>query len=193
MLRYLLPALLILSSVSFAQEPIKFRGAYIGESLGDFLDCSQSKPALLKDGYKVHGKLCEGKKGSIYRMRGGMLSNREEGEIFMFENRALFRILISIPNDDWDKVRYDLTEKMGEPKSEIPTVYQNAFGAHWEYGKGFWEKNDTVAFAGVKVAHMGTQAINSPWTHQPQTEGIQITVTDSAHAKLPESSANSLD
>jgi len=193
MLRYLLPAVLVLSSIGFGQEPIKFRGAYIGEPLSDFLDCSHAKPSILREGYKARGKLCEGRKGSLYRMHGGLLTNREEGEVFMFENRSLFRILISIPNDDWEKIRYDLTEKLGEPKSEVPIVYQNALGARWEYNRGFWEKGETVAFAGIKVAHMGNQAINSPWSHQPQTEGIQITVTDAAHAKLPESTANSLD
>ena len=194
MLRYLVAAVVVLSSVASAQEPIKFRGAYIGEPLGDFLDCSRSKPIVLKDGYKVHGKLCEGKKGSIYRMHArGVLIIKDEGEVFMFENRSLFRILISVPNEDWEKIRYDLTEKLGEPKSEVPTVYQNAYGARWEYNQGFWEKGNTVAFAGVRVAHLGSQAINAPLSNQPQTEGIQITVTDAVHAKLPRTTANSLD
>lgn len=187
--------LVLLLSSAFPQSsaPVKFRGAYIGEALGDFVDCSQHKPIVTRDGYKMHGKLCDGGKGSVYRMHGHAMSSREDGEVFMFEGRNLFRIVISIANDDWEKVRYDLSDKLGEPKSEVPTVYQNAFGARWEYNRGFWSSGDTVAFAGVKVAHLGSEAINGPFSHQPQTEGIQITITDAAHAKLPESSANSLD
>jgi len=85
-------------------EPIKFRGAYIGEPLSDYMDCSDSKGKLLRDGYKVHGKLCEGQKGSISNVKskgGFMKESKLEGEAFLFEGSKLVRIVIQVPNDDW--------------------------------------------------------------------------------------------
>jgi hypothetical protein len=41
--------LVSLVSVASAQEPIKFRGAFIGEPVADFIDCSAGKGKLLKE------------------------------------------------------------------------------------------------------------------------------------------------
>ena len=98
-----------------------------------------------------------------------------------------------VPNEDWEKVRYDLSEKLGPPLEEVPQVFQNGFGARWEYERGFWNKGDVVAYAGVKVETLGHQAINNPFTNQPDLDGIEITVTDAQHAKLPQTRPNSLD
>jgi hypothetical protein len=54
-----------------------------------------------------------------------------------------------------------------------------------EYDRGFWVKGDTVAYAGIKVSNIGGEAINRPFSHTPDTEGIEITITDAEHAKLP--------
>jgi hypothetical protein len=186
--------LVVLASVAFAEEPIKFRGAYVGEPLSDFVDCSSGKGKLLKEGYKSHGKLCEGKKGVIWRTKiRGFLNTKEDGDAFMFEGSKLFRIMIFIPNEDWEKVRYDITDKMGAPASEVPQTFQNGFGARWEYNQGFWSKGDTVVFAGIKVDSVAGQAITSPFSNQPSTRGIEVTITDAEHAKLPSTTANSMD
>ena len=113
--------------------------------------------------------------------------------MFTFESGKLVVIKIMIPNDDWDKVKYDLTQKIGDPLSEAPTVYQNGFGAKWEYGKGFWVKGDVVAAAGVRVEHLGNEAIKNPFTNQPDTQGIEITIMSAERAKLPSTTPNSLD
>ena len=121
------------------------------------------------------------------------MSPKLEGEGFAFENGKLFRITIYIPNQDWDKVRFDLTEKLGEPVKEVPQVFQNAFGARYEYEQGFWQKGDIVAFGKIKVSTLGNEAIKNPFTNLPDTEGIEVTITDAEHAKLPSASPNSLD
>jgi len=183
-----------LAATAQSTDPIKFRGAYVGEPLSDFVNCDSGKGSVTKEGYKMHGKLCQGEKGSVYRMHmHGFLTTKDEGEIFMFENRSLFKIKIMIPNNDWEKVKYDLSQKLGEPQSEVPEVYQNGFGARWEFNQGFWLKDSTVAYAGIKVANVGGRAINSPFSHQPETQGIEITITDAVHAKLPSTTSNSLD
>lgn len=187
----LFAVLLLLVPLTFAEEPIKFRGAYIGQPLSELVDCSSGKPKVLVDGFKTHGKLCEGK-GTISHIKGHarlMQAATEEGEMFFFEGQKLATIKIMIPNEDWDKVKYDLTQKLGEPLSDAPTVYQNGFGARWEYGKGFWVKGDTVAAAGVRVA--GGPA--NPFTHQQFTHGIEITIMSAERAKLPSTTPNSLD
>ncbi|HEY4054256.1 MAG TPA: hypothetical protein VGL74_10950 [Terriglobales bacterium] len=180
-------------SVAQSPEPIKFRGAYIGEPLPDFVNCDSGKAKAIKDGYKTHGKLCQGEKGSVWRLHGHFANAKREGETFTFDNRTLIRITIMIPNDDWEKVKYDLTQKLGEPQSEVPDVYQNGFGARWEFNQGFWLKDSTVAYAGIKVLNIGGRAIDKPFSNQPDTQGIEITITDSVHAKLPDTTTNSLD
>ena len=177
-------------------EPIKFRGAYLGQSLSDYVDCSAHKAKSLKDGYKVHGKVCEGKVGVVARLKmhtrvmGTLFSDKDaafEGEEFFFDASKVTRIKIYIPDEnEWGKVRYDLIQKLGEPASEIPTVYQNAFGARWEYSQGFWVHGDTVAFAGIKTNNFTTRS-------RPATEGIELTITDATRAKLPETRASTLD
>src|SRR5205823_13623728 len=93
-------------------DPIRFRGAYIGEPLSDFVGCDDTKGKSLKTDYKVHGKVCEDKPGAVYRWKTKVfLDSKEEGEAFLFENAKLFRITIHVANDDWDKVRYDLIQK----------------------------------------------------------------------------------
>ena len=192
-------ALLLLTAASFCQvaptdEPIKFRGAYIGQPLGDYVDCS-GKAKSLKDGYKVHGKLCEGKLGTIGRVKlhTRVLSGNdpaEEGEIFFFEGNKLTRIKIFVPDErEWEKVKYDLTQKLGPPSSDVPNVYQNGFGAKWEYDQGFWVHGDIVAYAGIKVSKMSHQL----FSNAPSTGGIELTITDAASAKLPSRMPSTLD
>jgi hypothetical protein len=191
-------ASILLVSAAFAQtdsspQPIKFRGAYVGEPLSEVVDCS-GKPKALVDGYKVGGKVCEGGKGVVRRIKNrAKLGVREDGEILFFEGRKLTVIKIEVPNEDWDKVKYDLTQKLGEPVSQVPTVYQNGFGARWEYSQGFWVKDDVVAAAGVKVSHIGSEAIKKPFSNTPDTEGIEITIMSAQRAKLPSATPNSLD
>jgi hypothetical protein len=115
------------------------------------------------------------------------------GEWLLFESQKLVEIKIFVKNDDWAKTKYDLTEKLGQPVSEVPQVFQNALGARWEYPEGFWLKGNTVAVARVKVSNEPkTFAILSP-ADQPITHGIEITITDSDRAKLPSKTPNSLD
>jgi hypothetical protein len=180
-------AVTLLCGFCFAQdEPIKFRGAYLGEPVTDFVDCSSSKGKLIKDGYKLHGHACESN-GIVSRIKvHGSFAKAasRDGEELYFENQKLVRMKIYVPDDDWDKVRYDLSQKLGEPVSEPPQVYQNGFGARWEYGQGFWMKGDTVAYAGVKVGPVG--GLN--FTH-----GIEISITDSTRAKVASSTPSTLD
>ena len=185
--------LVFVASLAFAQEPVTFRGTYIGEPLSDFVDCSSGKAKSLREGYKPHGKLCEGK-GTVARIKmHGLMNPKGDGEIIFIEEQKVATIKILVPNEDWDKVKYDLTQKLGEPLSEIPTVYQNGFGARWEFDRGFWVKGDTVASAGVKVAHLGSQAVKNPFTGQIDTEGIEITIMSAERAKLPATRPSSLD
>lgn len=126
--------LLVCCCPLFAQELIRFRGAYIGKPLSDFADCSSGKAKVVKDGYKAHGKICEGKAGAISRLKNkALLGVVFEGESFTFIDSRIAAITIFVSNQDWQKVRDDLTEKLGAPSGEVPQVYQNGFGAHWEY------------------------------------------------------------
>jgi hypothetical protein len=191
MLRLIWCAVLVLffSSFSFGQsnEPIKFRGAYVGEPVTDLVDCSSGKAK--KDGYKVHGNVCAGKKGYVFHTKiHGLMNPKEEGERFRVEDGKIAVITILVPNTDWEKVRYDLTEKLGDPLSEAPQVYQNGFGATWEYDRGFWVNGDTVASAGIKVL-----PVHAVFNNGMATEGIQITIMSAERAKLPNTTPNSLD
>src|SRR5438132_1350312 len=159
-MKKLVLALVVIAAgcAAFAQqsEPIKFRGAYIGQPVSDYADCS-GKGKSLRAGYKLHGKPCTGL-GSIFRTKTKhFMSSTMEGEGFAFENGKIFRIIIYIPNEDWDKVRFDLTEKLGDPANEVPQIFQNAFGARYEYEQGFWQKGDIVAFGKIKVATLGNE------------------------------------
>src|SRR5882724_8738736 len=170
-----LGAVLLMVSLGFAEDPIKFRGAYIGQPVFDYVDCSSGKGKVLVPGYKAHGKLCEGKRGVIERTKGhGLLEIKEEGEAFMFDESKIVRIMIFVPNNDWEKVRYDLTQKLGEPKSEVPQVFQNNFGARWEVAQGFWQKGDTVAFAKVHVMTVGHEVSTNPLTGRASSSGIEV-------------------
>jgi hypothetical protein len=193
-MKKLMLALLVIAAghAVFAQpsEPIKFRGAYIAEPLSDYVDCSSGKSKIIREGYKTHGKLCEGKRGVVFHTKTkGIMNPKTEGEGLWFENQKLFRISIMVPNEDWEKVRYDITEKMGPPTSEVPQVYQNGFGARWEYDQGFWVKDNIAVCAGIQVL----AGIEKAFGPGPATDGIQITITDAEHAKLPSTRPNSLD
>jgi hypothetical protein len=193
-MRYLV-AVLCLTGLAFAVEPIKFRGAYIGEPLSDFVDCFSHKPRALKDGAHVHGKVCEGKRGAVYSTKtSGLMSPKFEGESFNFEDQKLIEIVMYVAHEsEWEKVRYDLTQKMGEPRSEVPEIYQNLLGARWEANQGLWVKDDIVAAAGIKVAKLFGAPMQDPLTKAPETEGIQIKIVSAERAKLPETRPSTLD
>jgi hypothetical protein len=115
---------------SVAQETrITFRGAYIGQPVTDFVKCD-GKPKAINEGYRTHGKSCDAQHFLIFHTKTkGHLDPKTEGESFRFDNGKLTKIIILIPNNDWDKVRFDLTQKLGEPLSEVPQMFQNGFGA----------------------------------------------------------------
>jgi hypothetical protein len=184
-------------SIAFGEEPIKFRGAWISQPLSDYVDCSSGKAKSLRPDYRPHGKLCAGQRGSISHDKAharflGPVT--DQGEIFLFENRMLIQIAIFAENEgDWDKIKYDLTEKLGKPISEVPTVYQNAFGARWEYDHGFWVKDRIVASAGIRVEHAGGAAHPGLFSNHPETSGVEIIIMSAERAKLPSTRPNSLD
>lgn len=116
--------------------------------------------------------------------------------MFGFQDSKLAVITILVADNDWDKVRDDLNEKLGPAAKEVPQVYQNAFGARWEYGSAFWQAANLVVFAREKVNSVGGVARPGLFSNSPETSGIEITITDSDHAKrmkLPSGAANSLD
>jgi hypothetical protein len=171
-----------------SQSPIKFRGAYIGQSLADYVDCSGDKPRKLKDSYRLHGSLCSGGKGTVFATKTkGLMNPKTNGEMFFFENLKLVEIKIYIADDEWEKVKYDLTEKLGPPSTEQPQVFQNGFGARWEFEQAVWQKDNLVALARVRVITMAGHAVpRSPFSGPgPQTEGVEIVITDAARANVP--------
>jgi hypothetical protein len=117
---------------------------------------------------------------------------KTDGEALMFEDRKRFRIVIFVPNADWEKVRYDTTDKMTTCFRSAAGVPKR-FGARWEYNQGFWSNGTTVVFAGIKVVTIGDEAIRSPFSNQPATRGIEVTITDAEHAKLRSTSPNTMD
>lgn len=193
----LLVATVLLASRPFSaqqSEPIRFRGAYVGQPISDYVDCSSRHPKALHEGWRTHGDICSGKRGYILHTKAkGIMSPKLEGESFVIENSKIATIKLFVPNDDWDKVRYDLTQKMGPPVSEVPDIYQNGFGARWEYSKGFWSNGDIVVAAGVKVDTFAGTAMTGPFNNTPRTMGIRITITDAEHAKLPSTLPSTVD
>jgi hypothetical protein len=176
------------------EAPIRFRGAHLGQSLFDYVDCSSGKGRKLKQSYRLHGDLCRGKKGAVYNTKSvGLMNPKTHGEIFWFDNFKLNTIKILIPDEDFEKVKYDLSEKLGPPASEVPQVFQNGFGARWEFEQGFWQKGNIVAAAGVRVTTLGGSAIRGPFSNKPATQGIIVTIMDAATAKVPSSRPNVLD
>jgi hypothetical protein len=179
-----------------SQAPIKFRGAYIGQSVADYVDCSGSKPRKLKESYRLNGKLCQGGQGRVFSTKSkGLMHPTTYGEILLFENRAVVEIKILIADDEWEKVKYDLTQKMGEPSIEQPQVFQNGFGARWEFGQAVWQKDNLVALARVRVITMAGRAVpRSPFSGPgPQTEGVEVIIMDAVRAELPSTKASILD
>jgi hypothetical protein len=85
----------------------------------------------------------------------------EEGEMFGFQDSKVAVIQIMIAKDGWDKVREDLTAKLGEPTKEMPQTYQNAFGARYEFSSGFWQATNLVVFAREIVASSGGHGLDS--------------------------------
>jgi hypothetical protein len=180
-----------------SNEVIKFRGAYLGQPLSDYVDCSSGKPKPLEKGYRTHGDLCGGKKAYLFHTKShGFWDPQTEGEFFIFENRSVTKITIEVPNNDWEKVRFDLSQKLGQPTSEAPQEYQNGFGAHWEFNQGFWRKGNVIAYAGMQVStlgHCGGFAAALASSSQPCSEAIRIVITTPERAGTPDSKANSLD
>jgi hypothetical protein len=57
--------------------------------------------------------LCQGGKGTVGKMKThGFLVQKVECEEFLFDNLKLSQITVCVPNNDWDKIRYDPTEKL---------------------------------------------------------------------------------
>ena len=108
--------LLLLVSLAFAQELVKFRGAYLDQPLSDYVDCSGGKAKKLESGYRTHGAICEGKRGIVFHVKTkDFMDPKTGGEILKFEEQKLVEIKILVPNEVWEKVRYDLTQKLGPP------------------------------------------------------------------------------
>ncbi len=188
---------LLSAGLCCAEEPIRFRKAYLGQPLSDYADCSSGKAKSLLAGYRTHGKLCQGKHGFVFHTKvSGLWNPRESGERLEFEDRTLYKITIYVPNDDWAKVRYDLSEKLGEPLSEVPQTYQNLLGARWEFNQGFWRKGNVVAYAGMKVDTIapcgGISALAKP-QGVPCSDNIRIIITTPERAGEPDTKPNSLD
>lgn len=176
--------MLVMSGCVFAEEPLKFRGAWIGQSLSDYVDCSSGKAKKLNPEYRTHGNLCAGGQGFLFHTKTkGHLDPKTEGETYIFEDAKVVRITLLIPNEDWEKVKYDLTQKLGAPSSEVPEVYQNGFGARWELSQGFWVNGDIVVTAGVRSGVLNAL----------DTRGIQVIITDTQHAKLPSTTPSTID
>ena len=193
-MKRLVVMLLVVVGCAFAQEPVKFRGAWIGQPLSDYVDCSSGKAKKLLHDYRTHGNICAGKRGIVFHTKTkGFMDPKTEGESYIFEDAKLVRITLLIPNEDWEKVKYDLSQKLGPPTSEVPEVYQNGFGARWEFSQGFWVKGDTVVVAGINVEHAGGIAIPRALGNSPATSGIQVTITDAQHAKLPSTTPSTID
>ena len=183
-----IPLVLVLVVTSVAADQVTFRGVYIGEPISNIVACSSGK-AKAQKGYRVRGNICDGQHGYIFHTQvKGILNPKESGEWFESEGGKVIRIRIFVPNEDWDKIRYDLTQKLGSPSSEVPAVYQNGFGARWEFNQGFWIKEDLVAYAGIKVL-----PVRRVFGSGPATDGIEINITDTQHAKLPSSRPSTLD
>src|SRR5437667_12584276 len=144
--------LLVVVGCAFAQEPVKFRGAWIGQPLSDYVDCSSGKAKKLLHDYRTHGDICAGKRGLVFHTKTkGFMDPKTEGESYIFEDAKLVRITLLIQNEDWVRVKYDLSQKLGPPTSEVPEFYQNAFGACWEVSQGVSVQGDTVVVAGVNM------------------------------------------
>lgn len=189
-MKYVICLLICAAAFAFGQnQPVKFRGAYLGQPLSDYADCSSGKAKALEKGWKTHGDICHGKLGLVYRVKvRGIFNAKSDSEVLRFENEEITNIQIDIPNDDWEKIRFDLTSKLGEPLSEVPQVYQNLFGARWEFNRGVWRKGDLVAFAEVEAAPDGACLRNSPCT-----TGIRVTIMSAEKAEMPDTKPNSLD
>jgi hypothetical protein len=54
-------------------------------------------------------------------------------------------------------------------------------------------KGNVVVYAGVKVLTLGGSAIADPLSNGAATRGIEVTITDAEHAKLPSTTPNSMD
>jgi len=61
--------LLVVVGCAFAQEPVKFRGAWIGQPLSDYVDCSSGKAKKLLPQYRTHGNICAGKRGLVFHTK----------------------------------------------------------------------------------------------------------------------------
>lgn len=180
--------MMCLATAALAADQLTFRGAYIGEPVSDFVDCSSGKAKTLKEGYRTHGKVCDGRGYIFHTKVKGLLDPKTSGEAMVTESGKITRIRIFVPNEDWEKVRYDLTQKMGDPVSEVPDVYQNALGGRWEFNQGFWANGNIVAFAGIKVL-----PVRKAFGNGPATDGIEINIMDAQHAKLPNTTPSTLD
>jgi hypothetical protein len=186
--------MMLLVSVAIAQEPVKFRGAYLGQPLSDYVDCSGGKAKKLESGYRTHGAVCDGKRGIVFHVKTkGFMEPKTEGEVLRFEGQKLVEIKILVPNEDWEKVHYDLTQKLGPPTSEVPQVYQNGFGARWEFEQGFWSSGNLVAFAHIRVLTLFGEPVRRPIGNGPAPQGIEVTITDVARAKLPSTTPSTMD
>jgi hypothetical protein len=183
---FIVSAIIALAPSASSQDAaIKFRGAYLGQPLSDYVDCSSGKAKSIQKGYRTHGHLCDGKRGVIFHtMSRGLMNPKEDGEDLYFENRSLTTIKIEVPNNDWERIRLDLSAKLGEPTSEAPQEYQNLFGAHWQFDQGFWRKGNLIAHAGIKVGPIDACG-------GPCKEGIEIVIT--TPERVADGQANSLD
>jgi hypothetical protein len=186
--------------VAAPTQEVKFRGAYLGQPLSDYVDCTSRKAKANAAGYRLYGHLCDGKRGQVVHTKSkGLLSTQEDGEILWFDNRSLVNIQIEVPNADWEKVKFDLTKKMGEPLSTVPDVYQNGFGARWKFDHGFWRRGDVVAVAGMKVRDgycggmLDVLSQTRSQASQPCSDAIEINITTAQRAGTPDTKPNSLD
>ena len=169
-------------------QPIKFRGAYIGEPLADFVTCPGNKP--IDPAFKVHGNLCEEGKGRIENMksksRGFMDAmtkktvqktlSHDGVEITVVDGK-IDAIRIQLPEEtDWDNLAADITAKLGKPIDQRGRSFQNKFGAHYDFPLSIWKRDGVIATAGVDAkAEFNGDSIT--------TAGIKVFITSSAKYK----------
>ena len=181
-------ALVVLASFAQAQQPgpLQFHGVSLGQPASAYIDCSSGK--LLKGGrsFKALKKICAGEEQSLvvsWTNVGNILNVVEDKDTVIFNKGKITSIGLGMHKQTFGNVVSDMTVKLGRKPDNIdPQVFQNAYGAAWNFGKAVWN-GDVVVIVQESVNNGGVP---------PTAHGVLVMIMDTKDLPV-EHRASSLD
>jgi hypothetical protein len=139
-----------------SSQPLKIKGVFLGQPVTDFLENSEAKDRFAQfdttrcsKAKRSDRNICEtlaraaaGEKVTFSLMPELPGSTTFDHGVVVEHVQLILGTISDGLNGPFDKVLYDLKQRLGVPKDTTPIVMQNGFGATFSYRSASWMIGD---------------------------------------------------